>query len=95
MFLLDHLPVFADVILGDVKAGVSEDHDALLNARYVNGTIYVSNCKPQQQVTITNVQGRVVYSGTTIATETTIHLPNLAAGTYYVQTEYSRAVFVR
>ena len=91
----DHLPVFADVILGDVRAGVSEDHDALLNARYVNGTIYVSNCKPQQQVTITNVQGRVVYSGTTIATETTIHLPNLAAGTYYVQTEYSRAVFVR
>ena len=35
----DHLPVFAEVILGDIHAGVRKDHGTLRH-----GSICISNC---------------------------------------------------
>lgn len=57
----DHLPIYVDVILGDVQASV-DDQGALVPVLHINGTeAIITNCTIGSPITITDLNGRVIY----------------------------------
>lgn len=80
----DHLPVFVDVVLGDVQASV-EDHGAVTpSLRVMESEVMISNCSLGQPITINDVNGRIIYrinATSEVMNITTSHLPR---GIYFL-----------
>lgn len=80
----DHLPVFVDVVVGDVQASV-DDHGALKpSLRMMESEVMISNCTIGQPITITDLSGRIVYRTSAsgeVMRITTSHLPH---GLYFL-----------
>ncbi len=92
----DHLPVYADVILGDVPAHVHDEErqGALLRAHFDGSTLTVSNCTPNQPLEIYNATGQLLHSTLVVGTEMSVQLPNLTSGIYFVKHHAHVAVFI-
>jgi hypothetical protein len=83
----DHLPVYADVILGDVKAGVEEQdgQGAQLHARFEGDVLVIDNCTVGVLVMLFTVEGQVVWSKQAALQSQTVLIPHIAAGLYYLR----------
>ncbi len=79
----DHLPVYVDVLLGDVQASVAEARPAV-KIRLQGRTLTMEQCVPRDTIAVYDLTGREVYR--TVATSATmrIDLKGLQKGLYLV-----------
>lgn len=90
----DHLPVYVDVILGDVQASVSDPSSG--SWLRPNGTSWlVQSSVPHSPWSITDVRGITVASGHTTTEWTPIDMESIPHGVYGVTVGSQRAVVVR
>lgn len=81
----DHLPVFVDVILGDVQASV-DDEGALQPTLYYNDAeAIITNCTIGAPITITDLNGRVVYRINATSDVMNITVSHFPHGMYFLQ----------
>lgn len=80
----DHLPVFVDVVVGDVQASV-DDHGALKpSLRMTESEVMISNCTIGQPITITDLSGRIVYRINATSEVMSISVSHLPHGLYFL-----------
>ncbi len=91
----DHLPVYVDLVLTDVRASVKEWQGALPTASFVGDELVISHCPLNQLVVVTDMRGRTIHSGLSAAFTYTAPLPGLARGTYMVRVGNHTSVVVK
>jgi endonuclease/exonuclease/phosphatase family metal-dependent hydrolase len=94
----DHLPLFADVILGDIQAGVDSGDDRLrFTASWSAPSLTLRGTRVDGTYRIVSVDGSVHATIKATSDVTTVHLTDLASGTYHVTgpNGYDRFVVIR
>ncbi len=93
----DHLPVHADIILGDVQAGVDEWQKRALDIRWVHGAIIATGLTPGEEYRVVSANGAEHLTFKAHAEREVLQSTALASGTYHVvgANAYGRFLVVR
>ena len=78
----DHLPVYVDVLLGDVPASVTQRTTTRLQME--SDTAVLTGCKPGQMITVYDLVGREVYARVARDTSVRLDLSSLQKGLYLI-----------
>jgi endonuclease/exonuclease/phosphatase family metal-dependent hydrolase len=81
----DHLPVYVDVIVGDVRAGVTEMVGTTLSARIRGSTLVLTGCSPSEPIHLHDITGRVVRTVAVDRSNIEVDVSSLPNGTYVVR----------
>ncbi|RPI67681.1 MAG: hypothetical protein EHM43_06910 [Ignavibacteriae bacterium] len=79
----DHLPIYVDVILGDVQASVGDEGAPVPTIRFTGSEAIITHCTIGSPITITDLNGRVVYRINATSEVMNITVSHLPHGIYF------------
>ncbi len=93
----DHLPLYADVILGDVQASVDDVSSSTFSVTWNAPSLTLHGVSVDATYRVVSVDGSVYATIRPAAMQTSVSLPDLASGTYHVTgpNGYGRFVVIR
>ena len=80
----DHIPVYVDVVLGDVQASV-DDERPIVDIGLRGSTLHLTSCRPGQEITLFDLTGRTVYQTVASSTTMQVDVSRLQQGLYLVR----------
>ena len=82
----DHLPIYVDIVLGNLQADVNEQTTTSETITVNGNTVFVNNAAPNTVINVYSIQGTLVRTSLVNSPNERINLSNMPTGVYAVKT---------